>query len=200
MMIFINGKPGQWCRSAVLKASPPAPGRAKVHPMANAWTMPGWHGPPARPAGLPARLSGAGRTGGNALRMPKERLTRSVRRGAGRYGPVARAPLVCNRSIMPDFSANSEVGNEIEKPCRAPSAVGRVTPCTPRRQPAGAKLPRRRPPDPLPIKTFLEFPVPTWEFGFSAALPPAPPAFFPHLAFVIRHSLPLCWPLQIIYP
>jgi len=67
--------------------------------------MQGWHGPLARPAGLPARLSGAGRTVGNGLRMPKERLTRSVRRVAGRYGPVARATLVCNRSLKPDFRA-----------------------------------------------------------------------------------------------
>jgi len=61
--------------------------------MAKAWTIPGWHGPLARPAGLPARLSGEGRTVGNGLRMQKERLTRSVRRVAGRYGPVARATL-----------------------------------------------------------------------------------------------------------
>jgi len=37
---------------------------------------------------------------GNGLRMQTERLTRSVRRVAGRYGPVARGTLVCNRSIM----------------------------------------------------------------------------------------------------
>jgi len=37
------------------------------------------------------RLSGAGRSEGNGLRWPTERLTRSVRRVAGRYGPVARA-------------------------------------------------------------------------------------------------------------
>ena len=67
--------------------------------------MQGWHGPLARPAGLPARLSGAGRTGGNGLRMQKKRLTRSVRRVAGRYGPVARATFVCNRSLMPDYRA-----------------------------------------------------------------------------------------------
>ena len=72
--------------------------------MANAWTMRG-DGPVARPAGRPARLSGEGGTVGNGLRMPKERLTRSVRRVAGRYGPVARATLVCNRLIMPDFRA-----------------------------------------------------------------------------------------------
>jgi len=76
-------------------------GRSKVALMAKAWTMQGWHGPLARPAGLPARLSGAGRTEGNGLRMPKERLTRSVRRVAGRYGPVARATPVCIRLIMP---------------------------------------------------------------------------------------------------
>jgi len=56
---------------------------------------------------LPARLSGEGRTVGNGLRMQTERLTRSVRRVAGRYGPVARATLVCNRSIMP----------ALERPC-----------------------------------------------------------------------------------
>jgi len=50
-----------------------------------------WHGPLARPAGLPARLSGAGRTVGSGLRLQTERLTRSVRRVPGRYGPVARA-------------------------------------------------------------------------------------------------------------
>ena len=73
--------------------------------MAKAWTLQGGHGPLARTAGLPARRSGAGRTLGNGLRMQKERLTRSVRRVAGRYGPVARATLVCNRAIMPDFRA-----------------------------------------------------------------------------------------------
>jgi len=36
----------------------------------------------------------------NGVRWQKERLTRSVRRVAGRYGPVARAPLVCKRSFM----------------------------------------------------------------------------------------------------
>jgi hypothetical protein len=54
------------------------------------------------------------------------------------------------------------VGNEIERTCRAPGAVGRVTPCAPRLQPAGANFPRRRLPDPLPIKTFLEFPRPNF--------------------------------------
>jgi hypothetical protein len=36
----------------------------------------------------------------NDVRWQKERLTRSVRRVAGRYGPVARATLVCKRSFM----------------------------------------------------------------------------------------------------
>jgi len=40
---------------------------------------------------------------GNGLRMQTERLTRSVRRVAGRYGPVARTTPVCNRLKMPDF-------------------------------------------------------------------------------------------------
>ena len=60
------------------------------------------------------------------------------------------------------FDPNSEVGNAIEKTCRKPGAVGRVTPCAPRLQPAGANFPRRRLPDPLPIKTFLEFPRPNF--------------------------------------
>ena len=48
-----------------------------------------------------------------------------------------------------------------------PWVVGRVTPCAPRLPPARAKFPRRRLPDPLPIKTWLEFPVPTSEFGLN---------------------------------
>jgi len=48
-----------------------------------------------------------------------------------------------------------------------PWVVGRVTPFAPRLPPARAKFPRRRLPDPLPIKTWLEFPVPTSEFGLN---------------------------------
>jgi hypothetical protein len=69
------------------------------------------------------------------------------------------------------FNPNSEVGNEIEKTRRAPGMVGRVTPCAPRLQPAGAKFPRRRPPDPLSISIFLEFPVPPSGFGVKAPVP-----------------------------
>jgi len=36
------------------------------------------------------------------------------------------------------------VGSEIEQLCREPGVVGRVTPCAPRLQPAGAKFPCRR--------------------------------------------------------
>jgi len=49
----------------------------------------------------------------------------------------------------------------------SPSLVGRVTPSAPRLPPAGAKFPRRRLPDPLPIKTLIEFPVPTSKFGLN---------------------------------
>jgi len=50
------------------------------------------------------------------------------------------------------------MGNEIERTCRAPSAVGRVTPCAPRLQPAGANIPRRRFPNPLPVRALSKFP------------------------------------------
>jgi hypothetical protein len=53
----------------------------------------------------------------------------------------------------PAFNPYSEVGNEIEKARHEPSAVGRVTPCAPRLQRAGAVFPRRRLPDPLRLKT-----------------------------------------------
>jgi hypothetical protein len=66
-----------------------------------------------------------------------------------------------------DSNPNSEVGNAFEKTCRAPSAVGRVTPCAPRLQPAGTKFPGLRLPDPLSIKTLLEWPEPTSEFTIN---------------------------------
>jgi hypothetical protein len=65
------------------------------------------------------------------------------------------------------MNPNAEAGNEIEKTCRAPSAVGRVTPCAPRLPPAGASFPWRRLLNLLPIKAFLEFPVATSEFGMN---------------------------------
>jgi len=65
------------------------------------------------------------------------------------------------------LNSNSEVRAEIERPCRPPGVVGRVTPRAPRLQPAGAKFPWRPLPDPLSIKTFLKFPVPTSTFGLT---------------------------------
>jgi len=65
------------------------------------------------------------------------------------------------------LNPNSDVGNEIEKTRREPTTVGRVTPCAPRLPPAGAKFSWRRLPDPRSIKTFLELPVPTSEFGLN---------------------------------
>jgi hypothetical protein len=65
------------------------------------------------------------------------------------------------------MNVNSEVGNKIEKPCRAPGVVGRVTSCAPRQQPAGATYHWRRIRAPLPIQTFLEFPSPTAAFGMN---------------------------------
>jgi len=47
------------------------------------------------------RRSGAGRSAGNGVGWQTERLTRSVRRVAGRYGPVARATHACKRALMP---------------------------------------------------------------------------------------------------
>jgi len=94
----------------------------------------------------------------------------------GGYTPSSHfSPFIQKNSQKPpkyhflhfNFNPNSEVGNEIEKTRREPSAVGRVTPCAPRLPPARAKFPRRRLPDPLPIKTLLEFPVPTSEFGLN---------------------------------
>ena len=140
-----------------------APGPLKSHPTANAWTRPGWNGPLARPAGLPARLSGEGRTGGTGLRWQKELLTRSVRRVAGRYGPVARATFFrrhppktspgrtgCEAQSIashPDrigFAIFAPVrGHQTrtpkwamksKRPVASPSLVGRVTPCAPRLQ------------------------------------------------------------------
>ena len=43
----------------------------------------------------------AERSAGNGVGWQTERLTRSVRRVAGRYGPVARATHACKRALMP---------------------------------------------------------------------------------------------------
>ena len=98
------------------------------------------------------------------------------------------------------MNPNSEVGKAIEKTCRDPMAVGRVTPCAPRLPPAGAKFPWRRLPDPLSINIFLEFVVPASESGFNPAIStprkptttqPASVAGIRHLGFVILSSFNL---------
>jgi hypothetical protein len=55
-----------------------------------------------------------------------------------------------------------------QRPVASPALVGHVTPCPPRLQLARAKFPRRHLPDPLPIKTLIEFPAPTSEFGIKS--------------------------------
>ena len=119
--------------------------------MAKAWTLQGWQGPLARPAGLPARRSGAGRTVGNGLRRQIERLTRSVRRVAGRHGPVARATLVCNRSLM-FASVSGRPRHAGLETCA--TTIGRANPKIAGSRPCGshargrawARLTRRHPP------------------------------------------------------
>jgi len=119
--------------------------------------------PPLPPK--PARTSDGGRS----------RAATPSACGAGTLGRGSAQGLrriSCRPWLEPASSRlnpNSEVGHEIERTCRAPSAVGRVTPCAPRLQPAGAKFPRRRLPDPLPIQTLLEFSVPTSFFGSNPA-------------------------------
>jgi len=66
--------------------------------------------------------------------------------------PVGGSPA------SPILNPKSEVGHGIEKPCRVPMVVGRVTPCAPRLQPECTKYPRRRLPNPLPINAFSMFP------------------------------------------
>jgi len=63
-----------------------------------------------------------------------------------------------------ELNLNSEVGHEIERSCRAPGAVGRVTPCAPRLQPACANFGRRRFLNPLPMADFLILFIPTLVF------------------------------------
>jgi len=64
------------------------------------------------------------------------------------------------RRGAPNRMFRSKLGQDHANP-------GRVTPCAPRLQPAGAKFPWHPLPGPLAIKTFLEFPVRTSEFGLK---------------------------------
>jgi len=73
-----------------------------------------------------------------------------------------------NPANKKSFIPKTEVGHEIEMTHRDPMVVGRVTPCAPRQQPAGANIPGRRLPNPLPIRAFSGFVLPTSEFGFKA--------------------------------
>jgi hypothetical protein len=56
------------------------------------------------------------------------------------------------------INPNSEVGNEIEKTRRAPSMVGRVTPCAPRLQPEWTSYFSHRISNSLPVKVCFKFP------------------------------------------
>jgi len=90
------------------------------------------------------------------------------------------------------FNPNSEMGHESERPCRAPGAVGRVTPCAPRLQPVRANFPRRRFPNPLPIAAFLGFFVTTSVFGFN-------PGFNP-IGWLRRGIISGCWICCLLLP
>ena len=68
-------------------------------------------------------------------------------------------------AVIDLFNPNSEVRAEIERPCRAPSVVGRVTLCAPRLPPGRTKYPQRRLPNPLLISVYPCSPAPTSHFG-----------------------------------
>ena len=85
-----------------------------------------------------------------------------------RRGPPPHSEVATTRRPVSASIPNSEAGQEIERSCRAPSVVGRVTPCAPRLQPAGPNFPRRR-------ASNLCFLVPTSEFGFNSWGAPSPP-------------------------
>ena len=74
-------------------------------------------------------------------------------------------PSAVSRPFLPVSAPgevpNSELGNEVERRCREPSVVGRVTPCPPRLQPSPAIFPRRHIFNPLPIRTFPMLPRPS---------------------------------------
>ena len=109
----------------------------------------------------PARASDGGRS----------RAATPFACGAGTLWPgfAAGLRMTLLPSKQPSFPKASTA--ETSRPHAIPWAVGRVTPCAPRLPPAGAKFPRRRLPDPQPIKTLLEFPVPTSKFGFIRVHP-----------------------------
>ena len=59
-----------------------------------------------------------------------------------------------------------QLGGEIEQTFREPITVGRVTPCAPRLQPAGAEFPRHR-----LGRAFREYSIPTSELSFNRPSP-----------------------------
>jgi len=76
-------------------------------------------------------------------------------------GGDGSSPRVC-------CNPNSEAGHEIEPTCREPSVVRarhsvRAAPAT-----SACKISPGRLPDLLPIKTLIEFPVPTSDFRFNS--------------------------------
>ena len=85
---------------------------------------------------------------------PERVLTSKARRFCG---PSGRGPSrACN--LLPGIllNPNSEVGVAIEKTCREPAVVGRVTPCAPRLQPDGTNYPRCHFHNPLKIMAFYK--------------------------------------------
>jgi len=140
---------------------PPPPQPAAPLPAGCAGDLAGVDSPPD-PAGR--RDLFCGHPGGPETSGPAQR-PQDPEVSEGRNETLALIP----RRVDPALTPHSAVGYEIERTCRAPSAVGRVTPCAPRLPPAGAKFPWRRLPDPLAIKILLEFPVPTSELGFSSS-------------------------------
>ena len=65
-------------------------------------------------------------------------------------------PGVC-QDFSCDFIPKTEAGHQIEKSCRQPIVVGRVTPCAPRLPPECANHPQRLFLNPLPISVFSMF-------------------------------------------
>ena len=62
------------------------------------------------------------------------------------------------KNHIPAINPNSEVSNEIEKTCRVPIMVGRVTPCAPRLQPEWTRYFSHRISNSLPVKVCFKFP------------------------------------------
>ena len=77
------------------------------------------------------------------------------------------------RNSAPTLTRTPKQAMKSKSHVAGPSLVGRVTPCAPRLPPAGANFPRRRLPNPLPIRTLSWFP-PTTKSGIKTS-PRYPP-------------------------